>query len=184
MRYNQILGFSLLFAIFIFFGCNDNDDPAGPVDEGTFSVTVTGDVSFSFSGTAVFGSGTDPETGEQGFILWLTTDTQEMESGESLWLARIGGTRPGTGTFVISNVEEFDDENWNTDHFYAAVMSANTFLGSESGTMQVTSSSTNRFTGSFEFTASGHSFQDGSEITATVEGNFDAIGGTIFFPGF
>ncbi|NNM33357.1 MAG: hypothetical protein HKO53_09840, partial [Gemmatimonadetes bacterium] len=61
--------FSRAAALGLFFliaGACGDDGPAGPGDDGftaNFTASVTGDVNTSIAGTAVFSTGTDPETG-------------------------------------------------------------------------------------------------------------------------
>ncbi len=192
MRINQFLGFILRFGVFgiiaafFFVGCSDDDDgPTGPDGQGTFSVTISGDMSKSFSGTAIFGSGTDPETGESGFALILQTDMDNEQAGDIIWIVRIGATRPGTGQMPIANFDDIDDDDFNPQVLYGMYAGENAWAWSTSGTMSITTSSSNQFAGSFEFSADGFTMNDpDSEKTVTIGGEFNAVGGDIFWPGF
>lgn len=179
------IAYFFLFATasLLFLGCSD-DDPTGPQDEGSFTVSISGDISSSISGLAIFGSATDPESGDDAFVLWFATDTDDIESGENLWFARYGTSRPGTGSYIIADVEDFDGEDWNPEDFYSLYWGNDAVVWSQAGTLQISNSTDNRIIGSFEFSGIGISMQDGETIDVTVEGEFDAVGGNILFPDF
>jgi len=185
MMYPYIRGLLMLTAIFFFVGCGDDDGPTGPDNGGSFSATISGDFNKSISGTAIFGSGSDPETGEQGFALMLSTDGENMQSADRLWLVRIGATRPGTGQMPIGNVEDLDEDEYDPQVIYAFYSGEESIWSSVSGILSVNTSSSNQFAGSFEFSATGFTFADtDEEQNVTIEGEFNAVGGDIFFPGF
>ncbi len=163
-------------------GCGDGD-PTGPENEGSFSVSITGDINKNITGSAWFWSGT--VEGEEGFVIWLSSELQNNETGESLWFAREGATRPGSGTYVIGNFDSVDEDEWNPQHFFAWYVGTGTYIWSESGSITVTVSSSNRFAGSFQYTGVGYSSQDWeSELEVTISGDFDAVGGDFQFPDF
>ncbi len=93
MNYNYIFGFILLFTVAFLFGCDDDDGPTGPEGEGSFTVTISGDISRQFSGSAVFA--TNKEQGEEGFALALAAgdDSDETLMMVSFFLET--GTPPG-----------------------------------------------------------------------------------------
>lgn len=174
MKYNQILGFVLLMGVFVFFGCGD-DDPTGPGDDGMFTATISGDINKSLSGNAWFWSGVIE--GESGFVLWLFSEIDNEDIDDAIWFSREGTTRPGTGQYVISNYENWGEEGWNPQHFMAWYTGDETIVWSVSGSITLTTSTSNRVAGNFQFQASGMSSQNqGDQISVTISGEFDAIG--------
>jgi len=167
----------------LFIGCSDDDDPVGPGNEGSFSISISGAVSKNITGFAWFWGGT--VGGQSGFVLWLSSDDDmDMDnSGESLWFSREGTAQPGTGAQVISHYYDSYEEGWNPQHFFAWYSDDNLTFWSKSGQMNISTSSNNRFAGNFEFTASGYTSNDWeNEVEVTISGQFDAVGGD--FSGF
>ncbi len=163
------------------------DDSTGPDDQGTgtFSATVSGDVSDNFSGEAFFGEGTDPDTGETGWILWLTTSESET-TGKAVYFVR-EGSRPGTGTHSLANMEN--------DELQPGVIGAmmidyesESFSGvfvSTGGSLVLNESGNDRMKGSFTIQATGFTVEAGAPVEAsvTITGQFDGIGGDVAYPG-
>jgi hypothetical protein len=183
MKQTIIHGFIIFALAFLFMACGSDDDPTGPGSDGSFSVTITGDVNAEFTGFSWFWSGAYEE--EQAFWLWFASEEDEEEASHTLWFAREGGTRPGTGSVVIGNYENVDEEGWNPNHLFAWYNSSNGYFRSVSGTMNVSTSTDNRFAGSFQLTATGFTNNDWeNEQQVTISGTFDAIGGNIPLTGF
>jgi hypothetical protein len=164
------------------------DDSTGPDDDqgaGTFSATVSGGVSDSFSGQAFFGEGTDPDTDETGWVLWLTTSESET-SGQAIYFVR-QGTRPGTGTHSLADIE--NDElaagaigammiDYESDSFGGVFVSTG-------GSLVLSESDNDRMKGSFTIEASGFVTEAGEpvETSVTITGQFDGTGGNVVYPG-
>jgi hypothetical protein len=181
MKQYLLYGLFVIVTAVLMIGCGKDDSPSGPEDGGSFTVTISGDISRQFSGFAWFWSGT--AEGQQGFVLWFLTDDENTETGDMLWFAREGTTRPGTGTLVIGDFDDVDENGWNPEHVFSWYSGDNVTMWSVSGSMSVTASSANRFAGSFQYTAVGYTHDDSeNEKTVTISGNFDAIGA--LFPGF
>lgn len=169
-------------------GCegDDNGTPTEPTT-GTFSATVSGAINEEIDGVAFFGESTDPETGETGWVLWLSTSEQQS-AGNTLYFFRLGD-RPGTGTYPLADLEEDDYEDGDLGALYNSVnqdgSGGATFI-STGGTLTVSASSSGGMEGSFDIQAFGTVFSGGTATqgTVTIEGSYDAIGGTVGFPGF
>ncbi len=183
MNRNLIYFLIVVISTILFIGCSDDDDPMGPGNQGSFSISISGAISKNITGFAWFWGGT--VEGESGFVLWLSTD-DDMDmgnTGESLWFAREGTARPGTGSHIIGNYDESYEEGWNPQHFFAWYSDDTHYFWSNSGSMNVTTSSSNRFAGNFQFSAIGYTSNDWeNEVEVTISGEFDAVGGD--FSGF
>jgi hypothetical protein len=168
-RYSFHLILSLLFAL-TFTSCDSDEDGdgngGGTVGEG--QVTVTGDIDRSFSGSAVFGA--YPEGGFE--IALFEGSSAENPTGQFLTLGSDGGV-PDEGTYDINDLGTGDTVFgvYQTD-----TSSSSGFISvfAESGTLTITSSSSDRLVGSFSFEGSLFS-ENGTQGTARVEGTFNAI---------
>ncbi len=186
MKHYSIHCLVVLAMLFFFTGCNGDDNgPTEPEVEGSFSLSLSGDIEDTLTGDAIFGSGEDPETGEGGFVLIFRTEIDETQAGPMKWFLRVGATRPGTGEYPIGNAEELMEDNWDPEVLYSLLLADQTFLSSDSGVLDVNTSSSNLFAGSFEYTASAPSPDDPEEqINVTIDGWFEAVGGDIDWPEF
>ncbi len=147
-----------------------NDDPTDPgigIPAGTFTATLTGDFTESFSGAAI-----------QGEVLVNTSPVWILELGasNSIFLA-INGARPPNGTYQITaDLTDWPAGEWignlTLDHGPADGY----FGGITSGTVTITSSSAELVEGSYNFQVS-----DGNTnpVVATVTGSFSALAGTV-----
>lgn len=176
-RYSFHLFLSLLLAL-TFTSCDSDDngdgDGNGNGNGGTVvgdaDVNVSGALDSSFSGSAVFGVDEDNTSFslalfEGGFVTGTTP------TGELVAIGRDGG-RPDEGTYDLGVTD-------NQVTFVGAYVSSlsdptgATFVSSESGTLTITSSSSDRVAGSFSFTGQAIS-GTGSVGEVTVSGTFDA----------
>jgi hypothetical protein len=165
--------------------CNDDGGPTGVDGATTFTATVSGDVSTSFEGQAHFGQATDPQTGETGWVVWMST-TEDPNTGQNIYLVR-QGTRPGTGTHAFVDLDHIEQ----TDGIGALYLDFSggqlaTVMASTGGTLTLTESSDNRVRGSFSIQAEGIALDQGEpfEGSVTIAGEFSATTGSVFFPGF
>ena len=101
MRSIRMLGLALVATMAVA-GCggDDDDNPFGPGNMGTFTGTIAGDVSASLSGNAFFSVIDDP-SGDY-FDLTLTSGPA-LDPTHILGLIRLGG-RPGNGTYQIGDL--------------------------------------------------------------------------------
>jgi len=165
MNYKYIIVCILLLTVAFFFGCDD--DLTGPDGEGSFTVIISGDISREFSGTAIFATNKDEH--EEGFILMLTSDEEEV--ARIILFELEVNTIPGKGTHPIDN---YQDET--TFYAWYGAIEHHEVFDSESGSMTVTTSSDKRFAGSFEFNATGLAegdFETKREVKIT--GTFEAV---------
>ncbi len=148
---------------------------------GSANVTVSGAFSDSFSGNAAFGVGEDGN----GFSLALFEGSLTTGGTTSGGLVAIGRTagRPGEGMFPITASGSAMDFGAG----YASDFSNTTggmFVGSATGTLTITASSSDRVAGSFTFTGEAASIS-GPLGEVTVSGTFSAdLASTIPSTGF
>ncbi|MEP0548857.1 MAG: hypothetical protein ABJF88_18125 [Rhodothermales bacterium] len=179
----------LCFVLLPFAACDSNSDGDGNGNGngnggstiGSSNVTVSGAFSDSFSGNAAFGVGEDGSS----FSLALFEGNLTAGGTTSGGLVGIGRNegRPGEGTFQITASGSAMD-------FAAAYISdfSNTtggmFVGSATGTLTITSSTSGRVAGSFTFTGQAAS-TSGPLGEVTVQGTFTAdLASTIPSTGF
>ncbi|NNF28425.1 MAG: hypothetical protein HKN73_14470 [Gemmatimonadetes bacterium] len=186
--------FSRAAALGLFFliaGACGDDGPAGPGDDGftaNFTASVTGDVNTSIAGTAVFSTGTDPETGESAWVMYMTTGAdanQAFSSGENVAFFGLGA--PEERAYVLEDItasEEFPDGGAAGWVLLFDGQTISGIFGSTGGTLTITSLSANRMDGTFTVTATGTIFdgQEATEGTVTVQGSFQATSGLFLVP--
>jgi len=174
--------------------CDSTTD--GMIDEGdvstnAFELTVEStDQTRTLEGLSFFVAGTEPETGEQAFFIYLTDAEENPEEASIFGIIGRATDRPGTGTYTFVDFDpegdDFDEELLN-DQFILILWEFNdggfSFHTSTAGTVELTTSSSDRVAGTFELTASTLSFASGEEetVTTTVTGAFDAPGRDDFF---
>jgi hypothetical protein len=175
MRRFSTLLFSLLL-IFTFTACDsDGDDGDGNGNGngntvGDSEVMVSGAVTDSFSGGAIFGA--DDDGSDFGLALFEgNLATGGLPSGAFVAFAREEGLPP-EGTYALGE----EDGDMVISGGYASDFSGiigATIVASESGTITITSSSSDRIAGSFSFTGPAEN-SSGELGEATVSGTFDA----------
>ena len=173
------------------------EDP--DVEIGRVEMTLSGAARDTIEGLAVFGTTTKehPETGEEVelFGLAFMPDTAEAAMQSGPWFAAQvmrASDRPDKGEYEFGAVEgrllpdnpaEFPDElfvlGFQTEDTTKAVV-----VTSDSGTFNVTSSSSSRVAGTFTVEASGLAYMrsesdEPREGTVTIEGKFNALGGEL-----
>lgn len=168
-------------------GMIDEDD----VSTNAFELTVEStDQTRTLEGLSFFVAGTEPESGEQAFFIYLTDAEENPEEASIFGIIGRATDRPGTGSYTFVNADpedgDFDEELLNDQfililwEFTDAGFALHT---STSGALELSTSSSDRVAGSFELTASTLSFASGEEetFTTTVTGAFDAPGRDDFF---
>lgn len=173
-RYSFHLFLSLLLAL-TFTACDsdengDGNGNGGGGDVGNVSVTLSGGVDGSFSGNAFFVIDEDDEV---DFAIGLFSGAiTNPNAGEIVVLGR-DGDRPGPGTYTIdaeaSEANFFGAYVENLGNFASA-----TLVSAQSGTLEITSSSSDEVSGTFSFT--GQAFTgSGTQLgETTVSGQFTA----------
>ena len=162
---------TMLMLLALAAGCGD-DDPSSPLPlpESSFELEITGAVTESASGNALFGSDTDPE-GNPLFALVLGDDTTR----HTITAGIPGTSRPGTGTFEIT-APEAGENGWTLVHI---ISDGDELLGlfvAESGTLTITESTADVLRGTLEFQATGFLGEDSDSMS--VAGSFTAVRAT------
>ena len=146
------------------------DDATEP-GSASFTATVSGDVSASLSGDAVFGVGLS--TGSNtGWSIWLL-EGSFFSDYDFIRIDRSSSTAPGVGTFTIIGSSGAGPDDFVAEYEHALDVAGNieiTGYTSVSGSLTITSATADRIVGSFSFTASG----PGPGRTVTVQGSFNA----------
>jgi hypothetical protein len=147
--------------------------PGGSV--GSFSATVSGAMTASLSGSAAFGSST--VSGSQGFAIALVP----ASGTNSIIFARVNAQAPGTGTYQIA---DFATQSSVSGAMIAALIAGSAQSGqiyiSTSGTLTITSSSSDEIKGNFTVAASAVTVSGTQTVTLT--GTFTARRGAINVP--
>ncbi|MDX1674129.1 MAG: hypothetical protein R3314_04925 [Longimicrobiales bacterium] len=152
---------------------------------GTFNMTISGDISATLEGDAVWGETTDPDTNETVWLLWMATP-EEATDDYFLWIARMG-SRPGSGSYAIQNIQTESFDPGEIGAFLSGTPSGTSIsMLSISGTLTVSSSSGDNMTGTFSIDLDGQIFSNNqaTDAVATVTGSFDAPNGVVDFPVF
>lgn len=163
-------------------GGDDNTGPDGNdggSNSATFQMTLDGDIDHSMTGPVAFaGQPADPETETPAlFAIGGGTAQEDTPNSGAFAFFRENEARPGTGEYEIGSV---DDENG--DIFYAIIFTGTDETlrawGSESGTLKITKSTSDRLEGSFTFTATGGLITGPGDETVTITGTFKAVHGS------
>lgn len=192
-RAGRAAGMALAAVTFAVAACG-GDDPAAPGGgggggggggtNGTFTATMSGDLQGSFSGNAVFAVVPTGEA-ESGQAFGLTLGDQEA-GGESFGLqVFLDGTRPSAGTYSVSNGGSGGDITSGSGAALLSYSSGGSSAASgtaASGQLTITNSAASEVGGSMSLQLDLR-FGDGSTGTATVTGDFSAIGGSVAAPG-
>lgn len=177
--------FILLLGLFLVQGCSD----AGS-STGSFTLEISGDIDRTIKGEAVFGGATDPETGNQGFVLVMTNSDPEDQSttGQGAWLVTDDSNRPGSGSYTVIDADNYDegDSGFWGFAFVGENEQTTQIVWTTGGSVNISSSSSDNVGGSFTLQATGVSYdgQQQEEINVTITGDFDAIGGDAYIPGY
>lgn len=174
---------------------NGGDDDEGEDDlasgEATLSLSGEG-IDESFDWNAAFAVGTDPDTGEEGIVIYLYPGQDIAGAAQYAFISRVGATRPSTGTYEFGDVDTDEDDAFMQKFGMLGMLQSSnqTFelFYSDAGSLTITSSSQDRLAGSFDidgtfFTYSGGQ-QEPQEVDIDITGSFDAESTpTIVVPG-
>lgn len=173
----MLLRFVLAFCLALSLSACDSSDPNGPSapsGPGAGSITVSGAVSSSFSGSAFFTSIVD-EDDEFSFVGIFKGDLmgapQSPDNVELVLLGREGGLF-GTGTYALT--DSLESGSFIGEYVRIAGDSYGAAF-SESGSLTVASATSSRMDGSFSFTGPLLSELGASSGSVTVQGSFSAI---------
>jgi hypothetical protein len=140
-------------------------DTTGMDGGGSFTATVTGDITANFQGVALFAT-------EPGFAFALVLTSPD--NTHAVAFARNQSSRPAVGQHGIVATEEAAEAAFLAN--YARQNEPQAHFVSTGGTMQITSSGTRRLVGTFTFDAVGVRPSDPeTELRITVSGTFDAL---------
>lgn len=174
---------ALAAAVMLVTACG-GDSSTGPDQTpatSSFTASISGGSSASLKGLATFGTGTDPQTGDQAFGLFLSDTT-----GGYVYIVREQAGVPPTGTYPLFDATG-DATPGPSDYFALALLGPSTSptaaYTSRSGSFTITSSSANELKGTFTINGFGGSLTAGDTATATITGSFDALGGSVNIPG-
>jgi hypothetical protein len=127
----------------VLMGCGgDSTGPTGFPGFGSFTAQVTGSITRTLSGTAVFGGDV---LGVEGFVVSL----EPVAGDASIGIVKTSSGRPAVGTYVIGEFEsalyvEFIVDGPGNQH---------TFYMSTTGQLQITTSTSTALAGTATFTA-------------------------------
>lgn len=173
---------------------NSDDDPDALAPE-TARVSIGDDGSTTLN--AFFATGENPETGEAGFVVYLTesddvTGEQDLLSGSAAFIAR-EGPRPSSGTYAFADLDfDQEDDTLIRDQFGFVYWDLSGDAGfpsrvvvSNSGELTISTSTNDQVTGSFEIEATAVSFSQDefTEEAVSVSGIFDARRVNVLIPG-
>jgi len=174
------LRFLLLALPLFLLSCDSNDDEngnGGP-QAGTFQVTVTGDVTDSFNGQALWARGVDEE-GQEFFLIQMLTGT--AAAGQTV-VTFTSGDRPPTGQYPFLDFESMEGEDLPEGEYVGLVSTFGDAGGyvliSIEGGINITTSTDARVAGTFNFSAAGFTLGQGEEtmpLEGNVEGEFNAV---------
>lgn len=163
-------------------GCGGGTGPGDDPEQvtGSFQATVSGDLALSLSGSAVFGVQT--QQGQQAFAIGLIKGDAGSNDSELVVISRNNTSTPGPGTYtIVSGSCTTCTENDFACGFIHQVTSLDFGIYlSESGSLTLSSVSSELLEGVFSFTATA--FLTGGSVTAenlTIEGTFIAVPGDI-----
>lgn len=181
MTTNMLRATGLVSALALI-GCSD--DPTDPgIANGTFTASVTGGVTATFSGAAIQGQA-EVETGQQGWVVVLNDDATNPLTN-SVFIALLGN-RPPAGQYQVRNL--IVDNTLLPGEWGAALLLGNgttlSYSGlSLSGTVTITSSSAELVVGTYTIQVSGEDpVNPGTAVLATVTASFSAAGGAVNLP--
>ena len=152
------------------------DGGTGPVVEGSFSGTITGDLELTLTGTAVFGVAT--VSGNDGFVIALQRGSVSQLDVDLILLGRFNTERPGEGTYDIieSGCANCSGDDFDGGYVFQYPTGGSGIFVSESGQPTITKSTADTVAGNCSFTA--HDLTDaGSQIT--ISSSFTAVAGVI-----
>lgn len=173
---NVVRTFALALALLVP-ACSDS---GGPSNQGSSSVTVSGDLALNFAGRAVFGIATQGE--QQGFAIALERQGTSQIDRDVILLARLNTQRPAAGTYsiVASSCNTCTDDDFDAGFVLYRPSGDFAFFASESGTLTITVSTAERIVGTLSFDATWVLSSD--NITArdiTITASFTAVPGVL-----
>jgi hypothetical protein len=141
-----------------------DSDSTGPGVAGTFDLETTGALTETAEGPAWFGSDVNDEN-EPVFLLLLGDES----SRHVVIAGKAGATRPGVGTYPIS---EIGGTGWELLHIVSDDSDLIALFTGVEGQISITTSSSSKLSGTIDFVATGFMGTEEVEIEGSI--SFDA----------
>ncbi len=177
----RLLSATTTAVIVLLAACGESTGPGDDsTAQGSFQATVSGDLSLSLSGLAVFG--TQVEGGDTGFVIALMDGLLGQDNSDIVFIGRDNPTAPGTGTFPI---EPGLCPTCTEDDFSGAYVHQETQVDvgtylSESGSFTISAASADTLRGEFDFTATAFLlFGNVTAESVQLTGSFTAVAGQV-----
>jgi hypothetical protein len=193
-RFQRLLSLPLCAVLtftLILVGCDtdggepeEEEDPNG---ESIFRVSGNG-VNESAEWNATFATGTDPETGNSGFVVYMYPGEQPAEGSPFVFISRTS-ERPDEGSYSFGDVSSGDGNSFQSEFGMFGVLSRNQesfeiFYSDSGGALDITSSSGSRVEGNFDLNGTffiPSAVPEGVDVS--ISGSFKAPNGAFFAPG-
>ena len=151
-------------------------DSTGPGLTGDFSGNVTGDQTKSLEGDAFFSFGSVFGDPEAGFALLLLEGSALGDNDDFIIIGRQQQGRPAVGTYPIVGQEGAPEPaEFVAGWFPATGEEVDGEFASTGGSITISTSTSRRLRGSFEFDAIGTMGEDPTPLEVTITGTFDAV---------
>jgi len=145
--------------------------------QGQGGVSVTGGINATFTGAAFWTLYQENDAGENSVFIMVVFDSAiqdfDDENFDAVIIGRTGD-RPAVGAHDLTSFLE-GDENGYDAFFIRSTAQSQLLVISESGSMNVASSSTERVQGSFQFAGGIYSMTGPTGNSAEVNGGFNAL---------
>lgn len=152
----------------------------GPADEGSFSATITGDLSLTLSGTSVFG--VTSQGGRQGFVIAMDDKGATQFDRDVVVVGRFTTQRPDVGSYTLipGDCTTCSPDDFDAGYVYQRATGESAFFISQTGSMQITASSADEIVGSVTIQAVVLSGSGGSNATnLTITAQFRSVPGQV-----
>lgn len=178
-------------------GSTDSDDEPDIDNRFSLEITPSGEnsaaivVRETLEGFSFFATGEDPETGQQGFGIYLNNSDEisanSSQNGLFGYLAKQSG-QPGTGTFELADINN-DDTDFDSGEKFAFVIIRNSgsqqqssFIIGESGSVNITRSNSEIVEGTISATGVEMiiSSDEFTETPVAITGEFTASSVDLF----
>jgi hypothetical protein len=160
------------------------DDTTGPNGNGsgipgTFQASVTGDLTLSLSGGAVFGTLT--EGGSSGFAIALVRGVLGQSNSDVAYIGRDNNTAPAAGDYPIHSATcgSCTADDFTGAYLHQVSLAEFGAFVSDTGAFTITSASADTLRGTFAFSASLLIGSGVSADSVRLEGSFTAVAGQV-----
>jgi hypothetical protein len=155
-------------------------DSTAPVNQGSFTASITGDLTASLTGRAVFGVATQGTN--QGFVIALERQGSSQVDRDVIVMGRLNTQRPGEGTYpIVSCVGgTCGADDFDAGYVFYRTSGDFAFFSSDAGTLTITESSAEKIVGTITF--DGVWVLSSESVTArdiTITASFTAVPGAL-----